>query len=474
MGFTAHSRRRQGGAIIVIFALSLALILAMFGLALDAARLYNRKVDLQAVADVAALSAARQLVGTSDGVDLALSAAASAAADQKYNYGKSEVVWSDAAVQFSESPSGPWRDGSSARANPQRLLFVKVDTAGLGKDPGSFDTVFLRVLPSGTKKASTSAKAVAGRASLNVTPIGICAMSPLPAAPRLLTGELVQYGFPRGVGYDLMQLNPSLTASEPISYTISPFNSGGAASATSAAVVGPYVCGGYMPAQGLVNESVRVEEKFKLAQLHEHLNSRFAQYPTGACDMRAAPPDDNVTPYEYGNTAFWMANSPKNQGALKTTARGRYETIADLPSPGTDPGQLGILWSFAKPVPFSQYVPGEAEPDEGYAAYGTASWRNLYLPAAPAAKSDYPDETPYQSTEEPFYTLPPETYGVPVSFRRVLNVPLLACPVSGSSATVLAIGRFLMTVPATDKSLQVEFGGLAAEKNLRGPVELYK
>lgn len=471
MGITANMRRRQGGAIIVIFLVSLFLILGMFGLALDAARLYNRKVDLQALADVAALSAARKLVGTSLGVDQAVSAAAAAASRQNVNYGQDGVPWSEAAIQFSDSPSGGWRDASAARATPGKILFVKVDTADLPASVGQFHTVFMRFLPDGAKIAATTAKAVAGRTTLNILPLGVCAMAPLVAEPRLVTGELVQYGFRRGVTYDLMQLNPMPGESEPVHFTISPF---GAAAGTSTATVGPYVCGGHLPAQSVVSDTVKVDQPFKLAELHEHLNSRFGQYPTGACDPRAAPPDKNIKSFVHSETNLWMRTTPTRQGAARSTARSRIETIADLPSPGNVPAELGMLWAAAKPVPFTQYVPGMPEPENGYVAYGRGNWRNLYLPAAPEPKPGYPDDTPYGARYSPYYVLPPLVHGTAVANRRILNVPLLSCPVSGGSATVLGIGRFFMTVPATPTSLHAEFGGLASESNLRGPVELYK
>jgi hypothetical protein len=62
------------------------------------------------------------------------------------------------------------------------------------------------------------------------------------------------------------------------------------------------------------------------------------------------------------------------------------------------------------------------------------------------------------------------------SARDVVNVPLLSCPVAGTTgvpATVLAVGRFFMTVPATALTLHAEFAGIASEKTLTGPAELY-
>jgi hypothetical protein len=60
-----------------------------------------------------------------------------------------------------------------------------------------------------------------------------------------------------------------------------------------------------------------------------------------------------------------------------------------------------------------------------------------------------------------------------IKYRRVLNIPLLECPVSGSSAKVLAIGKFFMTVQATSAILSAEFVGATTNDPHDGPVELY-
>lgn len=75
---------RQRGAIFVMFAVMVVALLSMAGLALDLAQAYNRRVELQALADAVALAAARELNGTSAGIDKAVSAAATAALGYTY------------------------------------------------------------------------------------------------------------------------------------------------------------------------------------------------------------------------------------------------------------------------------------------------------------------------------------------------------------------------------------------------------
>ncbi|WP_426178361.1 hypothetical protein [Massilia sp. TWR1-2-2] len=143
------------------------------------------------------------------------------------------------------------------------------------------------------------------------------------------------------------------------------------------------------------------------------------------------------------------------------------------------------LWSYAKAVPYSSYTARNGvEPSAGYfpfpATASTSSWLTLYPSAAPfpgtAPKVSYPATTPYLTTSDANYY---QSAGAAMSpskqHRRVLNVPLLQCPLSttGSiSANVLGIGRFYMTVPATSTSVKVEFAGLMRDQNIDGEVEL--
>jgi hypothetical protein len=338
---------------------------------------------------------------------------------------------------------------------------------------GSLNTLFLKIVSHDLEQMGTGADAVAGRAMLKVTPLGICAMSPIAAASRPPSGELVEYGFRRGVGYDLMQLNPNGPA--PDNYLLNPIDAASSGESMATSVVGPFVCAGKMSSLGIVGGNVTAVRPFPIGVLFEHLNSRFGQYGAGACDFRSAPPDANVKSFPYTASVLWMLNTPLDQTALSTVSNGKLMTVADpipLPSSNTA-ASYGQLWTYAKPVPFSAYIPGKAEPDAGYSTFPQSAWPGLYSPGEPKPKS-YPSPTPYMAFGA-YSTAPPAAYGKPVRYRRVLNVPLLQCPVGADSrAVVLAIGKFFMTVPATPTSLRAEFAGIASEHTLRGDVELYK
>ncbi|MCU6497849.1 pilus assembly protein TadG-related protein [Rugamonas sp. A1-17] len=484
-GSLGGGRDRQRGAIAIVFALMLLVLVGFVGMSLDLGRVYNRKLDLQALANTTALAAARQLNGTSAGVTNALARAASAASALKYQYNQQSISWNSAALSFSSSSTGAWIDAGSAQAAPSGLLFVKADTSQLDASLSTLSLVFMRVLSDALASASVSATAVAGRSTINVAPLAVCALSNTADAARVNPGppaysELTEYGFRRGVAYDLMQLNPNGTTAE--NFVIDPFDPPGVvgpASNMAAGFVGPYACTGRLAIPRVTGAPITVGRPFPLASLFNQLNSRFDQFNGSLCSFVTAPPDTNIKSYTYNTAISWMSATPGAQGAASTTSGGKLWTVADpLPAlAGTTAAMYGPLWAYARAVPYSSYVPGSTEPASGYTPFNTSVWSTLYKPGVPAATVSYPGgvSTPYLAVNGSYFQGPSAAHNGTAN-RRVLNVALLSCPVSAgttATATVLGIGKFLMTVPATATTLFTEFGGLATEQSLGGAVELY-
>jgi Flp pilus assembly protein TadG len=449
--------RRQGGVYIIIFGLSLLFIIGLCGFALDISRVYNRKAELQAVADAAALAAARELNGSLAGVTNAENKAASVVGQLKYQYSTVAIPWSSNALRFSASATAAdsaWLDSNAAKAAPAGIMFVKVDTNELAAEVGLVDTILLRVVPDAPLGGALRARAIAGRVSTNVTPLAVCAISNAPQSQGSFAGppplsELVQYGFRRGSVYDLMQLNSNglLTAHFAVDAG-DPLGTRDAATNTSAAFIAPFVCNGSMLATTFVGQSITVSAPFPIDTLFNHLNTRFGSYTGTTCTSLESPPDSNIKSY-----------------------------VAT--------GTVNPLWAYAKAVPYSSYTSeGPTEPAAGFTPFPstTASnpWPTLYPGLGPypgtAPKVNYPATTPYLTTTDANFFLSAGAALAPSKKdRRVLNVPLLQCPVSTSgttTATVLAIGRFFMTVPATSSSVKAEFAGLMREKNVDVEVEL--
>lgn len=484
----SNLRKRQKGAIAIVFGLMLACLVGFVGIGLDLGRVYNRRAELQAVANVAALTAARQLNGTLAGVNNATAQALVAMNALKYQYNQQPIAWGDQALSFSASPNSGWVDASTARSAPNGLTYARAVTGNLDAAMGHVELFFMRVLSGSFSAMDVSLTAVAGRSTIDVVPLAVCALSNSEAAPRANPGppanvELVQYGFRRGVAYNLMQLNPNGTAAE--NFVIDPFSPpgvAGAAANVAPATVGPYVCAGQLAMPRVTGGTLRVGRPFPLASLFNQLNSRFDLYLGGLCAYATAPPDTNIRQYTFGAAASgtpWMSVAPAGQVAQASTASGKLRTVADpLPQPaGTTGPMYGPLWTYARAVQYSSYVAGASEPAAGYTPFATSAWSSLYGPSAPTAAASYPggSSTPYKNASGVNLQAPPLARRG-VAGRRVLNVALLSCPVPAgalSTATVLGIGKFLMTVPATATSVYAEFGGLVAEQSLGGAVELY-
>ncbi|MYM74908.1 pilus assembly protein TadE, partial [Duganella sp. FT134W] len=161
----ATSRPRQRGVIAVICCVMALGMVAMVGMALDLAMLYNRKAELQALADAAALAAARELNGTAGGVANAVTAAADVAATYRYQYSRRLVTWNSDALRFAATaatPDASWLDEAAAQAAPAGIMVAKVDTSKLKADIGLVSTLFTRAADNGPRSAGTAARAVAG------------------------------------------------------------------------------------------------------------------------------------------------------------------------------------------------------------------------------------------------------------------------------------------------------------------------
>jgi Flp pilus assembly protein TadG len=482
--------RNQSGAIAVVAAVVIVGLIGICGLALDLGLIYNRKVELSNVADAAALGAAKKLNGTASGITAAAAAAASAAAALKYQYGSTDFSWSASAIKFSTSPDrkGTWVDATTAAATPERIFYVKVETDQL-PGAGHVHTLLMRVVKPELATVTISSDAIAGRSTINVVPLAICAMSNTPASSRTNSAtvvELVEYGFRRGVSYDLNNLSPGGTAPlAPANFVVNPLakpGTAGLAADMQPAAVGPYVCTGTLGISHLMGDTIAVAPSFPLASLYKQLNSRFDQYEDSLCNFHAAPPDVNVKPY-ISSSIPWLVTpvgtqqtAACNGGAAGVSCTAptatKLQTVAELPPPDGTAAEYGPVWAYAKAVPFSAYSSGVPEPSpNGYAPFTTASWSKLYGGQTPQS---YPSGSPYKAGNGVNFAAPDPTRKPGAKDRRLLNVPLLDCSVMpSSSATVLAIGKFFMTVPATETTLAAEFAGAVPVDRVGGKVGLF-
>ncbi|TQK11322.1 pilus assembly protein TadG-related protein [Herbaspirillum sp. SJZ107] len=480
--------KQETGAIAIMTVLLLPVILGFFMLALDLSRIYNRQAEMQILADAVALAAAKKLDGTSAGVNAALTAAQQVVEDQvngpKYAY-LHNMTWENAAITFGashEAGSG-WKSSGDAAASPAGLVFVKVDTKLLSGKYGKVALFFAPIISASFSSVEVGHVTIAGKGRLQVTPLAICAMSSTPRDKRPNSNgaqydELIEYGFRRGVGYDLMNLNPK--GPGPMSFQVDPVSlagSGAAASNLDPSIYAAYICTGTMAVRQVTGATVAVQSPFPIGTYFGHLNSRFDPY-SGTCDVNNSPPDSNVKQYAFAGVS-WMSTKATVQVAKQDFATTtKLQTVAEIgPTNYPTAVDYGVLWSFARAVPWSSVTnPNAPEPPGGYTPFAATSpniWSKLY--GSTSTIGTYPASAPYLMASGGAYFQSPAVARRPgTANRRVLNIPLLSCPVTGSTATVLGTGKFLMTTQASATSLYAEFGGLTTEDQLGGPVEIYQ
>ena len=462
---------RQRGAVAILFGLSIFVLFGFMALAIDLGRTYVVRTELQNAADAAALAGAKQLNQTAAGVGSAVSYAIAMAAQNNFNF-VTPVTITSANISVGTCPD----DGCMVLASSITTdaaaagrTFLKVDISS-----GSLAT-FFAVVPTtaagtGTPSTSTYGRAVAGRFVNDVTPIGVCAIPDAAGLSRPkgealpITNELAQFGFRRGVSYDIFALNPLGGPSNP--YLLNPVDvfpnacNGNNSSANNTA---PFICGGTSAILTSIPGTVYGNTGVSAQKIEKALNSRFNDYGgASVCIPAQAPPDINIQ--RYGCTggscvspaANWMTPSPTVQTISAPGMPMPPATIASA-------DKYGVLWSYSRAV---QAVGASPNATPG-SAFTPTNWATLY-PAPggpPVANVSFPAAgSPYL---DPGHSTAP--VGNPgLVNRRVLNLAIADCPaITGTGSCrvipVLGVGRFFMQVPADftgGAKLEVEFAGL--------------
>lgn len=474
----------QRGVFVILFAVLLVVILALAGLAIDMGFVYERQGDMKNFANSAALAAAHQLDGSADGIDNAIEAAEDSMDENMWGAAE-EAGWSEQALTFSSSPDGPWIDAGTLRARSADEIrvhrYARVDAGQLDSALGTLVRFFpYRGEP--TVQLS-SVVSVAGPVLTQMMPLAVCALNQTRIASRAVSGlsvsELVEHGFRRGVTYNLLQLNPNGTA--PVNFVVNPVDFPDSGSGLDLANfahdrVAPFMCSGSIMQPP--SDQVYVDRPFPTSLIPE-LNTRFGA--SSSCVQTAALPDRSIKSFV---TASWLNNNTGRTAAQadrRATVGGRLVTIADVdPANPNDldpsaPAQrskedYGTVWAYARPVRYS----AAAANGVGTPFY-KADIDNLYPVDTGTALSTTLSDTavalPYNSS----FQAPAGNY---LRYRRIMYVPLLSCPVTGSSATVLAVGKFLLTAPADDDpaspSIPAEFGGLLPGRAPSGDTRLFQ
>lgn len=458
-GFRTKLKSRQHGAVAIIVALSLVVLIGMLGLVLDLGHLYVTKTELQNAADAAALSGAKELNGRVTGITNAINRAVETAGKNKYNLQSQALVISSANIRVGACPSTSCMVPitsitTDALAADKTFLEVNTGSHGLG-------TWFAQVLSSAASNLATSAVAVAGKYAVDITPIAICQL-PDP-------GTTHELGYERGVSYKVSEANP---VGPGTLYWIEPETSTpGNCPTTNTNAGRPYVCAGKTGFTPIVGDTVNTNSGTSLGPFFEALDSRFDLYPPAAqCDPATAPPDTNIKEYvpgsATGSPSQWMGTDPVQQSI---TFVDRVDNSPCLPNNPCKPQPYSLRTATDYGVLWSGYRPTGAT---------VAQWSALY---SGNTATSYPETSPYAQSSGDFFQAPSVAHQPGKPGRRVLNMVIVDCSAAGGNCrpvTVLGVGKFLMqrkaSKPNSDKDLYVEFGGLLPTPLPNSEIKLYR
>ena len=188
---TDHRRKGERGSIVIMAAISMLLLILMVGLCIDISRIYTVRAELQNAADAAALTAAKELDGSTEGVQTAFTRASQVA--NSYGLGKGNITISE--IRFAKNlyPDADYVDETTAAANPTNIRFVRVRT-GIASTDMLFASTALG--PTWTENR----QAVAGNSG--ITPTTLCDFFPAAVALKVIPakGDVLQLKFNQGTG----------------------------------------------------------------------------------------------------------------------------------------------------------------------------------------------------------------------------------------------------------------------------------
>lgn len=496
----AFQRRREKGAVAIMFGLSIFALFGFMALVVDLGRTYVVRTELQNAADAAALAGAMELNQRAAGVTQAMTVAKNIGLQNRTRFsftGATGITITDDMLAVGTCPDESCMVPAAtvttdAQASGRTFLRVNIPS-------GSLATFFARVPTTaggtGTLATTTFGRAVAGHFVTGIMPMGVCAIDPLTQGGRRAVGgglpdELTEFGFRRGVSYNIPELNP-IGGSAGVPLWINPLDAPPGAcdpANSSTNIMKPFVCTGTSSVITSLPGQVYVNTGGSYGPMEKALNSRMDDFIGGnACDPGSAPPDINIEDYgitlppgpqpmqRWSHPRIWM-----QPDADTLPERQSIETNPDTGKP-VDPvaiNQYGALWAYSR----AAQAAGAAPNATAGTAYDLGDWENLYgtglladttypaaaaIPPAPAGTL----ASPYNTAAPSSYFTAPNAARPGRRNRRVLNIAILDCSamVAGpglacAAVPVVGVGKFFMQKRAAlvgmPHSINTEFAGL--------------
>jgi Flp pilus assembly protein TadG len=301
--------RNERGAVAILVALSMAVLLGFFGLAFDLGKLYIAKSELQNAADACVLAAARELTGANTNQLILAEAAGIATAMRHDVVFQSETVSmaADESVTFSQTLGSVYQPKAAINgADALTMQYVRCTTMRSGI--ANWFIQVLNLLPGiSIGDQAVSASAIATLAPSQITscaiPVALCSSAVTPAPPIGSWAQSVIGPGKSGSGTGNLTGNFMWVDYSP---------PGGGASELSENLTGPGVCD--LPAVGS-----KVGEAGVISSLAAAWNSRFGIFH-GVKQDEAAP---DYSGFAYTDAAgSWPSKS--NAMADFRSRRGAY------------------------------------------------------------------------------------------------------------------------------------------------------
>lgn len=316
----ASTRRRQRGAVAIITALAMVVLVGFAGLALDGGHLYLTKTELQNAADSCALAASYELTGSpiaAESFTRAENAGKTVGAENRVDFQGNGIAPADIDVSFSTALDGASWVAAAAASGASK--YVRCTIARDGIAPW-----FMQVLGFGEQTVNAFATATLAPSQNNCAiPMGLC-VTPGSPAPNFgyVKGDWYSMNFKESGGGTADNLTGNFRWVDFDPSTQTPGCSGGGAQELACLFEGagqcnlppsgPLTCsssGNSSPTPGCVGQTGNIQS------LSKAFNSRFGICQGGTCtdgDLKSAPPDFTGLAY---NTTNWAPGRDAYKGS---------------------------------------------------------------------------------------------------------------------------------------------------------------
>lgn len=332
-----HPARRQRGGVMILVALSGAVLIGFLGIVIDLGHLFVTRTELQSATDACALAAAAELRPgvtpvDAQAIDRAVSAGLTAGNRNRVGFQAASASLTGADVRFSDrlsdnSPNFPFGYVPSTAASPASARY-----AMCVRNQGGIATWFMQVLEgflgvaSGPKSVGAWATATLAPSQMNCAiPLGLCKLPTAPASDPLQGLVVGQW------------MTTKLSASATGSFDWIDFTPpGGGASELGDILKGQGQCS--LPSAGTA-----VGEQGNMASLGTAWNTRFGLYKGGE-SAATAPPD--YTGFAYTPTS-WPSKFNAFGGSSGTAPNFQSARAGYLPYQGDAAAGINLTGGYA-------------------------------------------------------------------------------------------------------------------------------